>query len=260
MTLQSMIEDIQRVHPTIGRTQLIFDINNALKEFAEKTRCLYAKTTLTRASHLISEDLNELIWKYTIPADLWEARSASCCLQEEIEVTGPTEITFRFNNDPSADIDLIYQQYPPAIAAMADVPTIHELYLPAVIARVKEKYYRAAGVPQLAAIEHAIWREGVAEGQRFANTRPLRNLAVTVGSNTVTSARGRLALVQGWNLVPIGATFADTNYFIVWNETGVQVNEYNPNDNAPPDTRTTTTFEVLAADAVSNFEFIIEHN
>ena len=264
MLLSTMIEDIEAVFPKVGRTRIIFDINNVMRMFCERTRCLYSRLVLTTADKL-TEDTDKLIWTYTIPDDFWEARSATCCAQEEIEVTGANEITFYYNSTPDDDIVVIYSRYPLTVAAMSDEPEIPEMYLPAIIAKVKEKYYADNGVLQNAAYERSIYEKGIAEALRFANTRPLRNLDSTppgggaTGSPSSSRKLGRTSLIQGLNTVTIGATMADTAYNILWNDTGVQVAEYNPTETNPPATRTTTTFQVLAADVVSNFEFIVEH-
>lgn len=264
MILQTMLEEIEMSVPSPpGRTRLIFDINNAMREFCEKTRVLYALATLTRSANLISEDTERQEWIYSVPNDLWEIRSADCCSQDEIEM-GDGQVTFYFVAEPEEDIHIEYSRYPAVLTLLSNTPELHELFQPAIIAKVKEKYFRLAGDLNSAAAERGIWLDGIREGLRFANTRPLRNLATVTGSLAAGTRRrvlGRTSLVQGLNTVTIpltaGQTMASIDYLIMWDANiGVQVTEYDPNNNR--DQRTTTSFKVLAADAVPNYEFIVE--
>ena len=264
MILLHMVDDIAMTFPEINRTRIIFDINNAIMQFCHMTRVMYVRTTLASEDYTAYDD-EKGTWTYDLPTDVYEVRSASCCNQEEFEV-GDDEITFYFRSNTDDDIVLIYSQRPALLIDDTDVPSIPEIFTPSIIAKVKSKYYGMRGILQNAGWERKIWDEGIAEARRYANTRPLRNvgagLSGTSGSGsddgtTIIEAMGHQNLVQGLNIVTIPGTMPNLVYGIMLNGNGVAVVEYNPNSTDPPDTRTTTTFQVLSSEDNNNFEFYI---
>ena len=264
MILQEMVDDIQMVFPKVNKTRIIFDINNAIMTFCHITRVLYAKLTLTSGTETDS-DTTKPYWTFDLPTYVYEVRSATCCVQEEFEV-GDDEITFYFRKDPDEDIELVYSRRPGLLMDNEDEPSIPEIFLPGIIAKVKSKYYSEAGVLQNAGWEKTAWKEAVAEGIRYANTRPLRNIGNGLlgtdgeageGEGVTREFAERQTLVQGQNTVTIPGTMPSLNYRILLNGNGVHVVEYNPNETNPPDTRTLQTFEVLSSEDNANFEFYV---
>src|SRR5258705_6746542 len=156
MNLQQIVDDIRNLLHNKGITEVIFDVNKSVIDFALKTRVLYAKAILTRTNDLLSEDLINYIWTYKIPSDVYEIRSADCCNQEEMDIIDTNKLRFTFVKNinsnggigPTTDIELIYDKRPAILVNPTDICDIPERFMYGIISNVKAKYYSQAGVLQ----------------------------------------------------------------------------------------------------------------
>ena len=54
MTLQQYIESISRIFPDKGQTEITLDVNNALMDFAERSKCITGKWTFANNDSTIT--------------------------------------------------------------------------------------------------------------------------------------------------------------------------------------------------------------
>lgn len=264
MTLRQMTELVQLAHPDVGRTEIIFQLNHALREYGQRVRLPYADLTLTRLNDLISEDLTKPEWVYRIPSGVYEVRDTTAVNVNEFEV-GNNTITFSYLANPNDDITIRYWSIPAVLVSMGDIPNIPSWLHQAPVARVLADYYLRKGNTNMFKLQQDNWNSFVKEGLIYANTKPWRNQGTPDhlsdgnvgggGGNGIIFSSGRQVLEPGLNTVNLLTTFsAPDSYNVLFNDNGILASEYNPNNNF--DQRTVSTIVVSSADHNDNFEFM----
>jgi hypothetical protein len=259
MTLNNMVEVIRELHPSVGRTQIIFDINHALVEFARLTRLLYAKTQLYDTTDKVSEDQSLFLTRWRMPIEVYEVLLVDQVYKEDFFLEDNI-LVVKWVNHYVKDLNIEYIRYPMAIHLDADTPEIPDEFHYAIVARVLERYFaRDAKNMQVALYWGTIYREKVVEAKRYSNTRSRRNENPSIGGvKVITDFQTGLSLNQGLNTIPMRRTFTSKDsYAITLNGNGVSVVETSDTTD-PHGNRTTTTFDVYAADPiVGAFDYIV---
>lgn len=267
MTLRQMLEYIQVSFPEYTYSMGIIDLNNAIREFTEKTGLPYAEVTLTKANSYVSFDDERQEWLWTLPSDVYEIRHIDEIYYEEIRVNG-TSLYLAFLSDITTKIRLEYVRVPTALQALTDQSEIPAQFHECIVNRVLEKLFAAKGNAPMAQYCRDRYNDGIKEGKKFYNTRQWRNLTSVGGSGGGTSTTNKkrvsgtgVCVVAGKNTITIGApgegvTMANNSYTLVLNGNGIWVTAVDPDTQLV--SRTTTTFDVWAADDTCNFEYILE--
>ena len=169
MTLQQYIESISRIFPDKGQTEIALDINNALTDFAERSKCITGKWTFANndstitgknevdADLTITQPVEESgYFAVTIPANIVAfsdirvfgadgAQIASDVFYETVEnqlrvynVTGTNASVY--TTVASLELDVVL--YPDALSALGDIPAIPDAYHRALESFVLAQYYR----------------------------------------------------------------------------------------------------------------------
>ena len=175
MTLQQYIESISRVFPSKGQTEITLDINNGLKDFAEKTKIKTGMWTFTISSGVVT-GTNEASAALTIIQPVESSKFFSVAIPSnmisfsDIKVYGTdsaqmnsevfyevTETHLRVYNAVQVSsegvfdatsfstperIELSVSVYPTALSALGDVPDIPAAYHRALESYVFSLYYR----------------------------------------------------------------------------------------------------------------------
>lgn len=169
MTLQQYIETVSRLFPEKGATEITIDINNALRDFAEKTKINVGKWTFTIASDVVS-GTNEAAAALTIVQMVSDSGYFSVALPtnviafSDIKVYGTdgaqmaSEVFYDVNETEIrvynavgtgsavyasvATIELSVSTYPTALSALSSTPSIPDQYHRALESKVLATYYR----------------------------------------------------------------------------------------------------------------------
>lgn len=259
MTVRNMVEVIRELHPTVGRTQAIFDLNDALLSFARYTRLLTTHVQLVPADKT-SIDANNRETRWQLPDDVYEILTIDKVDSNAYRLDGDT-LVVEWLNQFVDRLAIDYIRKPAAIALDGDVPEIPNEFHYGLVACVIEKYYaRDAKNIQAALYWGQKYRERLIEAKKYSNTRYRRNEGVQAGGgSTITDYQTGLSLVQGVNTITMTKTFTDTeSYAIYLNGNGVTVTEYTDDENEPHKFRTTSSFQVFSADDIDgSFDYIV---
>lgn len=258
MTLTQMVEEVQQVFPEYPRTQIVFELNRAMREFARKTGVYHTYDILLRETDLLTEDTRAEETVFLLPENCYEVNAIDGLLRDQYEVQGGTLRVGYIDIDLDW-LTIRYSALPAPLVNPSDTPPFESSFHDAIVHATKKKFYVNAGRAQDAALEDTYLREAEREARRFVHTSPYRNMSAaeatfgTGGSATIV-AYGRQDLVQGENTVTIGRTFSSvSNFYLMLNGNGIHVEEFDPNNNFSE--RTTSSFKVLSAEANNNFEF-----
>jgi len=260
MTVNNMVEVIRELHPKIGKTQVIFDLNRAQIEFCRESRVLTSKAILERSTDLVSEDTTKFTSRWRLPDSVFEVLLVDQVYSNDYYLTD-NFMDIRWIDKRIQRMEVDYIRYPKAIALDGDQPEFSELFHDALVARVLERYFArdASNMPAMQ-FWSGTYNKRVLEAKRYSNTRAHRNENPSVGGvKTITTFKTGLSLIQGVNPIQMDKTFSTKDsYAIYLNGNSIQVDEYSSNPLIPHADRTTSKFYVFSADInPGTFDYIV---
>jgi hypothetical protein len=257
MRLDNMIEVVRQSFPQISRTQIIFDLNHEMVNFAQKTKVLYGRDVLTRTVDLISEDWVAGTTTWTLPANCYELTTVEQVAAEDWYVSGQT-LVVRWCDTGVDGLDLEFSRYPMAIALDSDEPEFESQFHYGMVYRLLGNYAVRYGKDSASAnYFHAAAKSIEVEAKRYGLTRNTRNPNPSKGGVLLKTAfiSGK-TLTAGENTITMNVTFSTIDsYAILLNGNGIEVEEFDPNLNH--DQRTTSTFKVMSAADNTRFDYIV---
>jgi len=257
MRLLSMLEIVESKFP-LPRLRVIFDLNEALRNFCYRTRVLSYRHKMVVATTKTAEDTTLAITTFTLPSDFSELIAIDELTMENLRIAAGALEVFSFDSALTY-FWLYYSAQPSLMANDGDVPGIRQEWHRAVVSKVLADYYADAGNVDQARFYLAQYEQAVREAIRFVNTARTHTMSTNSGGSTVQHAYAEgVTLAAGPNTISIvaqGVTFADLQYVINMEGGGAIVSEVNP-DTELKDGRTTTSFKVWASTATSNFSWL----
>jgi hypothetical protein len=260
MRLDNMIEVVRQNFPQVSRVQTIFDINAEMVSFAQKTKVLYGRDTLTREDDIVSEDDVAGMTRWQLPANCYELLTVEQVAPEDWYVEGD-KLVVRWTDSECSELNIEFSRYPMAIALDSDEPEFEQQFHYGLLYRLLGNYAVRFGKDAASAsFFHGAASSVEKDAKRFGLTRNTRNLNPSKGGVlTKTAFVSGYTLAEGVNTITMDMTFSTKDSFaVLLNGNGVQVEEYDPNLNH--DQRTTSTFKVWSAAANTRFDYIVTGN
>ena len=254
--LKTMLEDLRQEFPNVSHTQLLFEINKAMREFSARTGIFHGVVLLTRINDMVSEDADKELTIYTMPANVYELNGVDELNRDLYELRD--DELYIWCVDPTIEeLTVRYFALPAPIANESESPPFEERFHDALLNMVRRKLYGKQGNINGVKLEDAYVREAEREARRYVNTSPYRNTGAFSGADmNVIIAFGTMDLAAGENTVNLSPkVFSSLTYTVMLNGNGIQVEEYDPNNNH--DQRTTSSFKVMSADTNTNFEYFV---
>ena len=257
MRLLSMLEIVESKFP-LPRLRVIFDLNEALRNFCFRTRVLSNRYKMVNANTLTAEDTTLALSTFTLPADFSELIAIDEIPMENIRIASGALEIFSINSALTY-FWLHYSAQPSLMVNDGDTPGIPQEWHRAIVSKVLADYYADAGQVDQARFFIASYEQSVREAIRYVNTARTRIMTTLSGATAVQHAYAEgVTLAAGPNTISIvaqGVTFADLQYVVNMEGGGAIVSEVNP-DTELKDGRTTTSFKVWASTATSNFSWL----
>lgn len=259
MTLKQMIEIIRQPFPEYPRTQVLFDLNVAQREFCYQTQILAKSLLMERSADYIGLlNTDEKYEKWQLPADTFEVVKIDELLRDNYELRDTVLVL-----DPAGfyipRFTVRYSRVPAVMVADGDEPSIPQEFQYALVEKVLAKYYMKMKEASLYSACMGEWQRYIQEAKRWVNSMRYRNQGDFTGTGPINSssayqvAYGRLHLDEGKNTVTMTKTFTTKGYTLMLNGNGIEANEYDPNSDYGY--RTTSTFDVVSANDNDNFEY-----
>ena len=253
MTVKQMVELVTQSFPAFGRTQILFELNIAQREFCFATDVLMSVASLNRTDDAVSITA-ESVETWQLPIDTYRVIQIDELYTEQYEIQDD-KLLFVSIDKWITSLLVRYTRIPQVMANDADSPSIPEEFHEAILCKVMAKYYRKSGDFNNSMAETQRMKELERAAKRYVNSARYRNVGAFVGGTMAEKvAFGRQSLVEGLNTISMGKSFTSVNsYVIMLNGNGITVQEYDPNDNN--DQRTVSTFVVVSAEENPNFEY-----
>lgn len=251
MTLKFMIETVRQIVPDLGRTQIVFDINQAMREFCLETGILSVQSTLSRTTDYSSTSIDG-VETWTLPATLYHLLQVEELFRDAYEVVDD-KLKFHPMGKFVDTLTIRYTKLPVPITGDPESPEYPAEFHEALVNKVLSKYYRKTGDGQNASVELALYKEAERAAKRYVNSTRYRNVSVVQGDDMgKIVAFGTIDLPEGVYTIPLGKTFTSITSFVFIPGSN-DVDEYDPNLNF--DQRTTSSVKVVSPRAVTNFQF-----
>src|SRR5574343_433251 len=125
MTLQQMVEQVEAMFPQVGRTRIVFDINNIMDDFCLKSEVLWTEATLARTTALLTSD--DTIPQYTVqlPTSCQKLLYLDTHYKDEVRINGST-LYLTYLDDDTDNIRVEYLIKPQHYSAMTDTSNVPE--------------------------------------------------------------------------------------------------------------------------------------
>lgn len=252
MILKHIVEQVQAAFPLRSRTQIVFEVNRAQQLFCQRTGVLHSVVELTKAADKIAEDADALTLTYQLPATTYELVSIDELPKMSFHLKDDTLVVHTVNSNNVADpLTVWYSRMPAVLANDTEIPAIPEFLHEALVSMVLAKFHRMAGNVDGYIAESTLVREHEKEARRYINSVHYRNTGAFAGEAMAYKiAYGSQTLVPGRNTINMGKTFTSVNSYVVLLNPGPStVQEPSPKE------RTTSSFVVIAAEDVDDFEY-----
>lgn len=254
MTVGNMVELVRQAFPNVGRTQIVFELNRALRELCFSTGILMTSRVLDRTTDYSATDLTTGEETWTMPNDTYSILSIDELYRDHYQLRD-TSLIFHPRGEVWSKMLVRYSRVPSVMVNDSDSPAIPEEFHEALVSRVMAKYYRASRDLELYQFYNGEYATYERSAKRYVHSMRYRNVGAFAGDDMAQIvAYGTMTLAEGLNTVTMGKTFTSvTSFVLMLNGNGIEVSEYDPNGNN--DQRTTSSFKVVSAAENPNFEY-----